>query len=213
MARTTPKNDVLPILGATENIAPSREKAIVSPCSTCQNFFASDGTDADNRTPCPRRIWRARLEDAKVSGKKKPPRYLTANGEEHDGPLENPVHLINDNIVCIWCAVLSDNSGITNDKKEVISPHILAEGFDTKYIKCRPLPYLPEQAETYLGLGGVIKEWEALDVSTARQGQVKGISGKGDIDPLLFAGSALKTQLPFDKNLIAPEEDRHGIGT
>ena len=148
------------------------QMGLVSPCSACANQQAySDGDLA----ACPRRNWAAIASALQANSGNPPPAILTRTGSDDDssGQLVNPVHSQQDGAVLVWVATLDDNQGITDpDTGEELTPDLLDPGFDTQYIVCQPLPFVPDAAQAAYNQSGVFKEMDRLLVHTIPSFQV-----------------------------------------
>src|SRR5271170_1516670 len=93
----------------------SKQLAIVSPCSTCQNFTqttASTGNDLF-RSLCPRRIWINQYQNNPDEANLVDP-VLYTSGTPNPNTLANPVVDPVTNNYVVWVANLEDNPGIVD---------------------------------------------------------------------------------------------------
>lgn len=171
---TTPRTSELALQIAGQSsrsdATPRREMAVVSPCSTCQNYKAvSDGTDPYRR-PCPRRLW----IDSQTQGLLDIDPILTLSGTQDPNTLANPaIDPATDNYL-IWIAAVDDNQGITNiDDGSVVTPNILSEGFNNLYIRCRPEPFVPEDTHSIVKLHGHFLESDIVWATGSRHSSIQ----------------------------------------
>jgi hypothetical protein len=154
--------------------------AVVSPCSKCKN--QSSATGLDGKPFCPRRKWQADLEVLRTLNNGNSDtrlELLTAYGtegtpQEGDKSLRNPVYLDTSKHTLVWIATLRDNSGVRDDKDNVIAPSILDPSFipdHTDYIQCRSVPYLPAQHEAAYRTSGGLKEGDTVVAITTQNQQ------------------------------------------
>ena len=132
---------------------------LVSPCSTCKNQLV---VSTNNFPACPRQYWAQQLKDSQgtdpdVKYPEMPAEYLTRKGrgsEDADADsLENPVSWETGQLRLIWVAALEENRALLKGDGSLLNPDILDEGFDTRYIQCRTLPYISgcREGEYYAG--------------------------------------------------------------
>jgi hypothetical protein len=104
-----------------------------------------------------------------------PPAILTRTGSDDDssGQLVNPVHSAEDGAVLVWVALIDDNQGVDDPvTDEELTPDILDPDFDSQYIVCQTLPFVPDVHQAAYNQGGVFKEGNRLLVHTIPNFQV-----------------------------------------
>src|SRR5208282_3588738 len=89
-----------------------KELAIVSPCSTCQNFTQPAFTAPDpHQQMCPRRLWINQNQN--YPGTVDP--VLYTSGTSDPNTLANPVVDQTTGNYVVWVATIEDNPGIINE--------------------------------------------------------------------------------------------------
>jgi hypothetical protein len=158
-------------------ITESTYLGIVSPCSTCKNQRAfPDPTPNGLKNFCPRRHAQAALTAAMDSGDDTSSLVqiaLTGN-EDTSNPgsnaLANPVNSKGSNSIYVWTALLQDNEAVVDPKTgQVINPSILDPAFNTDYIQCQLLPYVPNCSESDYFHQGRLEEGQHIKVTQIKQ--------------------------------------------
>lgn len=152
----------------TEAGATHAALAVVSPCSQCQNFLAMP--DATHPM-CPRRYWESRAAQADQAGmsSSQPPDYLTRKARADDATgYENPVSWEQGKTRLVWVATLDENRPLLNSDGSLKNPDILSPGFDTQYICCRHLPYVPGVREADYYAGQQLVEWNPCLITSVK---------------------------------------------
>jgi len=154
--------------------APKKELAIVSPCSTCQNFIQQSSNSASidpYQSMCPRRIWIQQQQQNPDNPTTVDP-VLYTSGTNSPNTLANPVVFpLNNNAgnYVVWVAAVEDNPGIINiNTGDVVTPGILDPAFNNLYIKCRLQPYVPEDHHDTLRATGMFQQNDKVMATTGR---------------------------------------------
>ena len=184
----TGAQELLSTLKSTQEAGASRAAlAIVSPCSSCQN--QRDMPD-DQYPACPRRYWeRRKREAAETDPNAAPPEYLTRKGRADDAGYENPVSWEAGNIRLVWAAALDENRAILNQDGTLKNPDILNAGFDTNFIVCRHMPFIPGAREGDYYAGNQMKEKDTVLINQVKLPQY---DTGNPYQALLLAGFATK---------------------
>lgn len=181
--------------------------AIVSPCSTCKNQQASP---SPGLPVCPRRQWQAELERLKSTGEKTTNiEHLALYGtegttSEGDGSLRNPVYSDSLHSIIVWSALLKDNTGLVDSKGNQITTSILDPQFDTTYIVCDKLPFVPhDQEATYFQKGALSEGDQITAVKTSGSQLVIGdmsmsVLTNGYVNKVSFILNSPRKHLPQD---------------
>ena len=186
---------------------PSRvQMGVVSPCSACANQLAySDG----DLPACPRRNWAAVAGVLDANGGDPPAAILTRTGslDDSSGQLVNPVHSQQDGAVLVWVATLDDNQGMTDHTGAELTPDILDPGFDTEYIVCRSLPFVPDAGQAAYNQAGVFKEMNRLLVHTIPNFQLM-----LDGSPVQVSGFVRKVDFSSTFSFLTPASNTLAVG-
>lgn len=152
-------------IASQANLASSfskKELAVVSPCSTCQNFTQSSSSSSDPfRSACPRRIWIQQQQNNPDDPSAVDP-VLSLSGTDDPNKLANPVVDPTTGNYLIWVAAVEDNPGIADEQNNPITPGILDPNFNNLYIKCRLFPYTSDQHHDVLRATGAFQEMDHI---------------------------------------------------
>lgn len=194
--------------GKKVNSSPSKELAIVSPCSTCQNFQQSTSLSPDPyRSTCPRRMWiQQQAQDSDIIDGINP--VLTNSGTDDPHTLANPAVDKSTGNYVVWVAGILDNQGIADPNGNQITPSILDPGFNNLYIRCKMYPYIPEDHHDAVHSGGTFQE---NDFVIAEEQPVPPIQTSYSQNQVPYidtpiAGTVTKTSLPFKYNTNNPTD-------
>lgn len=202
----------LKIAGQTSitNAAPKREFAIVSPCSTCQNFTQAASGNDSFRSLCPRRIWiQQSQQNSDEPGIVDP--VLSTSGTDDPNKLVNPVvDPITGNYI-VWVASVEDNQGIVDPANgDPVVSSILSADFNNLYIKCRLYPYVPEQHHDTLRSQGAFQENDKVVATEHRipalNPEVKYNNPKVMYTETPIAGTVSKTTFAYYFNTVNPDD-------
>lgn len=185
-------------------------KAVVSPCSECKNYRTE--TTTEGLPACPRRVWEERNEASRSRKPvEPPPDYLLATGTDSKDRLSNPVYYQDGLTIAIWAAPLLDNRVTFGKDGAVVNGNILnREAFDTRYIQCRSVPFLPLETWAEMIGKGAYKEWDQLLVIPALEDQEASDPGAlPDQQPLCKTGGFVKrVDFTFSSTQTSPQSDR-----
>jgi hypothetical protein len=195
----------LPILQPGTSFA--SEQAIVSPCSTCTKYQDFDTNENQEVTPpCPRRYWKNEHEAYKKDERDYDPSgHLLETGTKDQNTLKNPVFSRASNSILLWVAKLVNN----RPNKSSGNPDILDPGFNTDYIECELLPYIPEETQQSMWSRGVYQEGDLILITPNPRPQLQGILN----EPEQLGGSARKVNFHRRFSLEAPAWDKIVSGT
>lgn len=216
-----PKENPLRVIGSTSSLgsASAEELVIQSPCNGCKNFAVGPSDLQPGQTPCPRRIWIAREQEQNGSV----PGYLHESGDPKDASrLVNPVRSKSGNLL-IWVAAVADNRGVVDSEGNQLTPHILHPDFDTAYIVCRSLPYLPAERQASLFQNGISfdettplrdRMFHAFSMKTYTLDNSRNRDPRFPVDktPIATGGFVRRITSPFGWTLKTPEQDRIASG-
>lgn len=188
------------------NSNPGGQMGIVSPCSTCKNQLAV--SDPNKQTPmCPRRYWidLAKSAQAQTSDNPipTPPLYLTRSGTDDPQTLSNPVYSQQDSSVLIWVALVENNQGVQDESGNELTPDLLDPGFDTTYINCSLLPYIPCESQAQMYQSGAYKESQRLFVTPIENYQVP----FGSDQTVQVSGFVRRVNFALNFSFLTPEDD------
>ena len=190
--------------------APRPFKAVISPCSECQNYQNETGSGFP---VCPRRSWEQRAADAEEDDSlPTPPTYLTLKNNDGSDGLANPVYDPTSQVVVVWVAAIQDNRITLDSQGQIVTGGILEqEAFDTRYIQCRSLPVHPEETWGALVTSGLYKEWDRLVVTPMTEDQEE--TGEGaNPDPVMLGGVCRKSNFAFGFSMLSPSVDQIASG-
>lgn len=189
---------------------PRSFRAIISPCSGCQNFQ----TDPQKGTPaCPRRYWEEQSQ-AFIQGTadvEEPPQYLLAKNNDGTRGYQNPVYDAPSQTAVVWVAPLLLNLGSRAPSGELQTGSILEkEAFDTRYIRCQMIPVTPSRSWAELASSGLYKEWDQVVVDPLDQDQWSLQIGGTDVpeSPVKIGGVCTKLNFTFSFPMTSPKTDR-----
>lgn len=143
------------------------------------------------------------------------PDYLLATGTDNDS-LVNPVYYRQGQTIVVWVAAIQENRLTVNPDGTLATGSILSkDAFDTRYIRCRSLPMLPEESWVEMLTKGVYKEWDQLLATPVRETQApQDPSNLLALQPLCqIGGFAKKVNFTFFSPQTAPQADRLRHGT
>lgn len=190
------------------NSSAKKELALVSPCSTCQNFTQSTSGSSDPyRNACPRRIWiQQNQADPDSTLATDPVLYLS--GTSDPNKLVNPVVDSTTGNYLVWVAAVEDNPGIVDGSGNQITPGILDPSFNNLYIRCRLFPYVSEQHHDVLRALGPFQE---NDHVIAEQHRVPAMTTPYTNDTVQYAetpvaGTVSKTSFAYAFNTQNPDD-------
>jgi|SRR5665213_2025747 len=191
--------------GQQTNSAAKKELAIVSPCSSCQNFTQSPSVSDPYRTTCPRRMW-INQQDPNDPTAVDPVLYLS--GTTDPNILDNPVVDQSTGNYLVWVASVEDNAGIMDGSGNIITPGILDPNFNNLYIRCRRNPYVSEHHHDILRSLGALQQ---NDHVIAEQHRVPAMTtpitntqSAYQITPV--AGTVAKTSFAYSFNTTNPND-------
>lgn len=190
-----------------------KELAIVSPCSTCQNFTQSSTDTSDPyRSACPRRLWiQQHLQNPDNPQVVDPVLYLS--GTDNLNTLANPVVDEGTGNYLVWIAAIDDNPGIVDGNGNQVTPGILDEKFNNLYIKCRSFPYVSEQHHDILRSLGSFQEKDPVMAEKHRvpalNPTVDFTNNKAQFVDTPIAGTVSKTSFAYRFNTRNPDD--HGL--
>lgn len=194
----------------------SEQMAIISPCSTCKNQLTEYDPNDLRKLPCPRRVLKQRY-DANQAAKAGPtdpgyiPPYLVASGTDDPNKLANPV--IDSPQALVWIALVDDNQGIQDAKGNVICKSILDNGFDTTYIRCQPVPYIPRTTISKWSAEGYWKEGRQVWASDHRHAALPdSVDQASTQNPIAIAGSVEPGDFAFFFNKVDPPQQTFPSG-
>jgi hypothetical protein len=183
-------------------------KAVVSPCSECQNYKTAP---AEGLPMCPRRMWAEQKERFKnEQDVPEPSAYLTASGTDAPDKFANPVYSKEQQTILVWVAPIQDNRGALDRGGAFATGNILNRfAFDTRYIRCHTVPFLPEEHWAELLVKGAYKEWDRLLVTPVKEEQEQGAPNAIQLPEIVHMGGfARKVNFTFDCPQTAPKADR-----
>ena len=181
--------------------------AIVSPCSTCKNQQASP---SPGLPVCPRRKWQADLATFNADGTDTSKITQLAlygtegTSSEGDGSLRNPVYSDSMHSIIVWAALLKDNVGIVDSSGNKITTDILDPNFDTTYIVCNKLPFVPhDQEATYFQKGAFAEGDQVMAYQTSGSQLVQGdmsqsVLTAGFLNKVSFVLNSPRTPMSMD---------------
>ena len=199
------------------NSASQKELAIVSPCSTCQNYKQTSSASPDPyRTSCPRRVWIAQNNlfppdnDPSVVDK-----VLYFSGTSDPNTLANPAVDPATGNYLVWVAAVEDNPGITDGSGNVITKGILDPNFNNLYIRCRPQPYVPDIHHDMLRALGSLQENDPVVAENHRVPPMTAPITNLQVPyiPTPIAGTVTKTTFAFRFNTTNPDDHALVSGT
>lgn len=192
--------------GQQTNSAAQKELAIVSPCSTCQNYIQSSSSDP-YRSPCPRRMWiNQNQQNPDNPGVVDPVLYLT--GTTDANTLDNPVVDESTGNYLVWVAAVEDNLGILDTNGNVLTPSILDPNFNNLYIVCRSYPYVSEHHHDVLrGLGAFQQSDHVIAEAHRVPGMTTPITNlQIQYQPTPVAGTVAKTSFAYLFDTTNPDD-------
>lgn len=186
----------------------------------------------DGKPFCPRRKWQQDIKAVQEDANSADPLAQVTPGQailgtfgtegtgaEGDNSLRNPVYLDNGKTSLVWIATLRDNSGMRSIDDKEITPSILDANFDTDWIHCRPIPYIPAQHEAFYRTAGGLKEGDqVLAITTGGQQNESTAIPSNNTDNLQYnnvqiEGVVLKTNFVFRTPRSTVEVDHTVSGT
>lgn len=184
--------------------------AVVSPCSTCQNYTQSNtGTPDPNRTQCPRRIWIEQSQKYPNNPQIIDP-VLYLSGTSDPNTLANPVVDEATGNYLIWVATIADNSGILDSSGNIITPSILNPDFNNLYIRCQIEPYQSEQHHDILRTVGAFQEGDYVVAEEHRMSALNPLvdltNNQVQFNDTPIAGTVSKTSLAYRFNTVNPDD-------
>lgn len=204
--RTAELNLKISAQGQQTNSAAKKELAIVSPCSSCQNFTQSSTSDP-YRSACPRRIWINQQQQNPDNPTIVDP-VLYLSGTTDPNTLANPVIDESSGNYLIWVAAVDDNPGILDSNGNTVTTGILDPNFNNLYIKCRTTPYISEQHHDILRSLGPFQQ---NDHVIAEQHRVPAMTtpftnAQIDYTGTPIAGTVAKTSFAYFFNTVNPND-------
>ena len=196
------------------NSASRKELAIVSPCSTCQNFKQTSSNSPDPyRTSCPRRVWIAQHNNFPDDPTAVDP-VLYCSGTNDPNTLKNPAVDKTTGNYLVWVASVEDNPGIVSGDN-VVTPGILDPKFNNLYIRCRQQPYVPEQHHDILRNLGVFQEGDHVVAEAHRIPAMTAPYTNYQIpyNTTSVAGTVSKTTFAYSFNTVNPDDHAITSGT
>jgi hypothetical protein len=190
------------------NSSAKKELAIVSPCSSCQNFQQAQSASTDPyRTSCPRRMWITQNQNNPDNpGVVDPVLYLS--GTTDPNTLDNPVVDESSGNYLIWVAVVEDNLGIQDSNGNVVTPGILDPNFNNLYIRCRLNPYVSEHHHDILRSLGPFQQNDHVIAEEHRvpslTTSISNTNVEYDVTPV--AGTVAKTSFAYFFNTVNPDD-------
>jgi hypothetical protein len=180
---------------------------IVSPCSCCLNQLDNDMQPG--RAACPRRVLSNQIAQLQAAGQDTSNvDYLTISGTDDDHQYINPVYWDEGNSTLIWVALLRDNQGAFDKDGNQITPQLLDPSFDSTYINCHGLPFLPRETEASQRQNGALQEGVEVEVqftppqqmllSPDAFGNFPTVKADGFVRKLNFLNSQPRTQILQD---------------
>lgn len=183
------------------------EQAIVSPCSTCKKYSANSDP---NYPICPRYMWKKQKEEYEAGRRDYPINdFLVESGTEDKEVLSNPVYSKSTNSILVWVAKLSNNKPYIKDNQQ-LNGNILEPGFDTNYIQCEQLPFIPAEAMQSMWSRGAYKENDTLVITSNPHPQ---IDSENPTKPESVAGFCRKINFHRSFSLSTPTWDKIVSGT
>jgi hypothetical protein len=199
------------------NSAAQKELAIVSPCSTCQNYKQTSSDSPDPyRTSCPRRSWIAQNKlfppdnDPAVIDK-----VLYFSGTSDPNTLANPAVDTTTGNYLVWVASVEDNSGVVDSDGNVITKGILDPSFNNLYIRCRPQPYVPEDHHDILRNLGAFQENDHVIAEAHRIPPMTAPATNFQVpyNSTPIAGTVTKSTFAYSFNTTNPDDHALVSGT
>jgi len=195
------------------NSAAKKELAIVSPCSTCQNFTKSTNTSNDpHRSVCPRRIWINQQQQNPDNPELTDP-VLYLSGTSDPNRIVNPVVDPTTGNYLIWVAAVDDNPGIVDGDGNQITPGILDPNFNNLYIRCRLFPYVSEHHHDILRTLGPFQEKDHVIAEAHRipnlNPTIDFTNNQNRYVETPIAGTVSKTSFAYRFNTNNPDD--HGL--
>jgi hypothetical protein len=144
-----------------------------------------------------------------------PPDYILASGTDTDA-FVNPVYFQSGQTILMWVASILDNRLTMNADGSVANGSILSQdAFDTTYIRCQPVPMLPETNWAEMLVSGAYQEWDQILVTPVRECQEQQDPTQAmNLAPLCqIGGFAKKVNFTFFNPQTSPQSDRLRSGT
>jgi hypothetical protein len=190
------------------NSAAKKELAIVSPCSTCQNFTQSSSSNP-YRSACPRRIWINQNQQNPDDPTTVDP-VLYLSGTDDPNTLNNPVVDQSTGNYLVWVAAIEDNPGIFDSAGNVVTVGILDPNFNNLYIRCRANPYVSEQHHDILRSLGAFQQSDHVVAEEHRMPALNpNVVFTNDQIPFTstpIAGTVAKTSFAYFFNTTNPND-------
>jgi hypothetical protein len=141
--------------------------------------------------------------------------YLLQSGTDSEDKLANPVYFQDGQTIAVWVASLQDNRLTLRPDGNVVTGSILKrDSFDTRYIRCQPMPFILEESWAEMLVKGAYKERDQVLVKPVREDQRH--EGTSDLFPgpvVQVAGFVRKVDFVFFSTQVAPRSDRIRSGT